>query len=69
MHDYITLMGSENVVHGGNAIRDGGQSMLSAASQIDESMRRQQIFMDDWLIRFEQILQDNRIELSKLNAK
>jgi len=48
--EYITLMGAEDVRRGGNMAQEGGESMIRAANTIDESLRRFQSFMEDWLI-------------------
>lgn len=54
----ISLMGSEEVQRAGYAIKSAAESMQQAASSIDESLRRHQMFMDDWLFRFEAVLKD-----------
>lgn len=52
----VHLVGSEDVSRAGYTMREAAQTMASAASSIQYSLEMHQRFMDDWLIRFEDIL-------------
>lgn len=56
MADYVTLMGAEDVARAGSAMRQAADDMNRAALSFDESLRRHQEFMDDWLFRFNDAL-------------
>jgi hypothetical protein len=56
MSEYITLMGSEQVQSAGRNMASAADTMRSAAGSIDESLRQHRRFMDDWLMRLENIL-------------
>lgn len=47
MTEFIYLTGSEDVVKAGNAMREAAQEMNRAASNIDESLRRLIIDLDN----------------------
>ena len=49
---YMTLLGAEQVQSAANAMRSAAAGMQSAASSIDEALSRNQRFLDDWLARF-----------------
>jgi len=53
MSEYITLLGAEQVQSAGCSMRDAGVRMQSAASSIEDSIQRHERFLDDWLTRFE----------------
>ena len=57
MNDYVTLLGSEQVQKAGYAMREAAEQMQRAASLIDESLRLQRQWMDDWLLRFSRALE------------
>lgn len=57
MADYITLMGVDDVRSAGNRMSSAADTMRTAAGQIDESLRRHEQFLDDWLQRFETAIQ------------
>ena len=52
-------MGAEEVGNAGRSIREAAQQMQRAAECIEASLEIQRRFMDDWLLRFEQALQDD----------
>jgi hypothetical protein len=54
--EFVHLIGSEQVQNAAQSIRQAAESMSQAAGSIDESLRRHQMFMDDWLCRLEQVL-------------
>jgi len=58
MAEFIHLMGAEDVRAAGSSIRSAASEIQRAASQIDESLNRHRIFMDDWLLRLEDIFQN-----------
>lgn len=56
MVDYVTLMGSEQVQSAGRSISGAADQMSRAASEISSALERHQRQMDDWLCRFEYIV-------------
>lgn len=62
MEKYITLLGAEQVQSAARQMTHAADTMLRAASAIDEAISRQQRFMDDWLMRFEAAITQSRQE-------
>jgi hypothetical protein len=62
MAEYITLMGAEQVSSAGYTMRDAAQKMNQAAGEFESVLFRHHQFMDDWLQRFERILEVDREE-------
>ena len=60
MADYITLLGAEQVQAAANTMREAANEMQRAASYNDDVARQQRQFMDDWLQRFEAVLETHR---------
>ncbi len=56
MAEYITLLGAEDVRSAGSSIREAAESMKQAAASFDDSLFRHRRFLDDWLLRFEEIM-------------
>lgn len=56
MADYITLLGAEQVQSAASQMSSAAHEMRQAAGTIDEAMRQQRQFMDDWLIRLADIM-------------
>lgn len=54
--EYINLNGSEDVLNAGRNISSAADSMTSAANSISNSLYEHQRFLDDWLLRLENIL-------------
>lgn len=52
----IVLMGAEDVSRAGHNMSNAAEEMKRAAAQIEDSLFRHQRFLDDWLIRLEQIM-------------
>jgi hypothetical protein len=57
MEKYITLIGAEQVQSAANTMRHAAEEMQRAASNMDHSLTMHQRWMDDWLIRLEQVLE------------
>lgn len=57
MADYITLMGAEQVANAAHTVRSAADEMSRAASNLDGSLMQHQRFLDDWLMRSQQILE------------
>lgn len=53
MKDYVTLMGAEEVSRAGHNMQQAATEMSRAASNIDGALQRHQMFMEDWLQRYE----------------
>ena len=56
--EFITLVGAEDVRSAGYNMRSAAEDMNRAASSIVESLDRQRLFLDDWLMRLEYILKE-----------
>jgi len=56
--DFINLLGADDVKSAGYAMKDATEDMNRAASYIAESLDRQRLFLDDWLMRLENILKE-----------
>ncbi len=58
MADYITLLGAEDVRSAGSSMRSAASDMVRAASSIEDSLHRQRLFLDDFLMRLEHLLKE-----------
>lgn len=52
----INLLGSEEVQSAANTIMSAAQEMSRAAGCLDYALLQQRQFMDDWLMRLEDIM-------------
>lgn len=57
MSEYVHLLGAEDVRRAGHEMRQAAEEIKRAASAIEESVRLQQRLMDDWLERFQAVLE------------
>lgn len=57
MAEYMTLMGAEDVRAAGNRMSSAAEEMRRAAGQIDEALRRHEMFLSDWLQDFSTTLE------------
>lgn len=60
MEKFVTLLGTEEVSRAGSNMKQAAQNFGEHVSNMNYSMDRNQQFMDDWLRRFEQILEEDR---------
>ena len=58
MTEYIHLIGTEDVRAAGSRMQSAAQDMRSAAGSFEDTLHRQRMFLDDWLNRLENILQE-----------
>jgi hypothetical protein len=56
MSEYVHLIGAESVQSAGNTMRHAADDMNRAAAAFEESLFNLKRFMDDWLVRFEDIV-------------
>ncbi len=54
--DRIHLIGSEDVGRAGSSMLSAAETMNRAASQMEDTMFRNQRFMEQWLIDLERIM-------------
>lgn len=54
--DSIYLIGADDVRSAGNRMQAAADDMKSAANSLEFAFERQRLFMDDWLARFEAVL-------------
>jgi hypothetical protein len=55
--DNIHLIGAEDVHSAGYTIKRAAEEMSQAVRNFDWALERHQRFLDDWLVRFETIMQ------------
>ena len=58
--EHIYLNGSEDVKRASHNIQGSAEIMQSASNNISNSLYDYQVFMTEWLDRFEQILKENK---------
>ena len=56
--DYITLLGAEQVQDAANVMRKAAETFGSAVGSQHYNLEQHQRFMDDWLQRFQQVLEE-----------
>jgi hypothetical protein len=56
MAEYVHLIGAEDVRAAGSRMASAADDMQRAASSIDNALERHQRFLDDWLFRFESVM-------------
>ena len=61
MSDYITLLGAEDVQRAGNNISTAAETMSRAAASIEDSLFRHRQFLDDFLLRVENIIKNEGV--------
>lgn len=57
MAEYVTLMGAEDVRRAAHTISSAAADMRQAASSLDNSLHHLRVYLDEWLLRFEQALE------------
>ena len=62
MSEYIHLIGAEDVRTAGCTMQSAANDMNRAASNVEDSLERQRRFMDDWLMRLEEVVGKLAIE-------
>jgi hypothetical protein len=65
MREDILLIGSEEVMRGGHAMQDAARQMANVSSNIQLVLEAHQRFLDDWLLRYEQVLETDRAERAR----
>jgi hypothetical protein len=60
MERYVTLMGAKQVQSAGSAMRSAADEMSRAASSISNSLEMHQRWMDDWLMRLQDVMEKNK---------
>lgn len=63
----IYLNGAEDVRSAGNTMSNAADEMKRAAGNIDYTMQQHQRFLDDWLQRFEVVV--NKLAAARNEAK
>lgn len=59
--EYINLLGSETVQSAGIKMRYAADEIHRSVSLFADTLVQQRHFMDDWLLRLAQVLEENRI--------
>lgn len=55
--EHINLLGSDDVRSAGSKMQSAAGEMLRVASTIDESLRRHQQYLEEWITRFERAVE------------
>ena len=53
--EYIHLQGAEEVSNAGRSIAASAEVMMRAANTVAEELMNQRQFLDDWLMRLEEV--------------
>lgn len=64
MSSYVTLVGAEEVSRAASTMSSAASQMNDAARNMDDALTRHTRFMDDWLQRYEEVLNTRLGELS-----
>ena len=56
MTEFVHLIGAEDVRSAGSAMRAAAEGMKCATALIEDSLQRHRMFLDDWLLRLENII-------------
>ena len=62
MIEYMHLVGSEQVQNAANTMRHAAEEMNRASANLEGVLFRHQLFLDDWLIRYERAMELDRSE-------
>lgn len=57
MSEYVHLLGAEDVKRAGHEMRQAAEQMQRATSEMAELLRMNQRWMDEWLERFQAVLE------------
>jgi len=57
---YVYLIGAEDIRRAGSLVSSAADTMQRAASIFDETMMQHRQYMDEWLNRFENILNEHQ---------
>ena len=58
--DSMILIGAEEVSSAARQLRSAAEQINQATANLEGAIFRQQQFMDDWLMRFEEVLERRR---------
>lgn len=56
----VILIGAEDVRSAGVSIQSAASEIQRAASSFDSTAQTFRLFLDDWLLRFEEVLKENK---------
>lgn len=59
------LIGTEDVVRASHTMQDAARQMANVSSNTQLVLEANQRFLDDWLLRFEQALEADRVERAR----
>lgn len=65
MMNCVTLIGTEQVQSAASIIKQAADEMDRAANLISESLSRHERFMEEWLVRIEEILFADQVAREK----
>lgn len=64
MAEYIHLVGTEDLSRAASTMSSAADEMKRAAGWMQETLENNQRFLDDWLIRFEQVMEKPEVDES-----
>ena len=59
MSEYTTLIGAEDVSRAGHNIAGAADTISRASANMENALHQHELFLDDWLERFEEALDRN----------
>ena len=68
MPEYVYLSGAEDVKRAASSMREAASEMQGAVGNLGHELYVQRQFLDDWILRFTDVLANHRDELAKLQA-
>ncbi len=60
MENYVTLMGAEKVSQAGSQMSSAAEEIKRAVGNFDHALFQHRQFLNDWLARFESVLQEHK---------
>ena len=59
----MTLLGTEDISRSASRMRDAAETMANVSGNLQAVLEVNQRFMDDWLLRFERVLEEHATKL------
>ena len=68
MAEFVTLLGAEEVTRAAHTMSDAATRMCQAAASIDDAVRRNELFLTNWLVELREVLAEHT-RLAALEAR
>ncbi len=69
MAEYMTLLGTEQVERAANTMRQAAEDMRQAAGTLDYALENHRRQMDEWLYRFQQVVEEATKKIVEVNLR